>query len=208
MKKQDKMKIETKYTWKDVDSGSHFPVYEAKHFVERIRPYLIEKPINRILIHSFYHCCGGYNTTETLPEWVKRHGSMHGLEEENPLILLIGNEQLEVTLTQPSRYFLGFNTIQLQKIIDASKVSLRSIFKAFNVNSPTYYDISSVYANNLIGQKIKDIKLTTEFYDEKCLPEDEYFEDISILLENGKILKILNEVDSATIRIESNENGG
>lgn len=193
--------FKTKYTWHDVESGDNFPADDAKIFIERIKNRLIGKDLKQILIQSFYQCGETCNETETFTEWAKKNGPTY-IEWDDPLILCIGNERLEISLWQPDRYFLGLNVANVQEIIDTDKVSLNSIFeKEYKPNSPTFYDISACYKEKLIGQKIKNIELITGRYEEDDTLLDEYFDKIVITLENGVVFNILDSIDSPTIEI-------
>lgn len=193
--------FKTKYTWHDVEPGDKFPSDDAKIFIERIKSRLIGKELKQILVNSFYHCGKTYNETETFIEWAQKNSPTH-IEWDDPLILCIGDEQLEISLWQPDRYALSLNVVNVEEIIDTNEVSLSSIFeKEYHQNSPTFYDISACYKEKLIGQKIKNIELITGRYEEDDTPLDEYFDKIVITLENGVVFNILVDIDSPTIEI-------
>lgn len=122
--------LQTSYTYKDVDCGDSFPVDEAKKFIEKIRPYIIGEPLLKVWVSNFYH--GGDDATETetyleyeLRKQKKYLVNCNIIEWDNPLVLLIGKNQLEINLCPPFRYQLSFNTIEIKDVLDTRNIPLK-----------------------------------------------------------------------------------
>ena len=193
------VRLRTKYTWKDVEDGYNFPADEARLFIDRVKPYLVGKELKQILIQSFDAVGKKCNETETFTEWSAKR-SPNDIEWVEPLILRIGDEQLEISLWMPDRYVLSINNVDVQEIVDADKVPLISLFKkGYVTNSSVFYDISACYKDIMIGQKIKDIALISHYYNEERIPEDEYIEKIAVTLENSVLFDIYDGTDYPTI---------
>ncbi|MBO4644500.1 MAG: hypothetical protein J5716_07845, partial [Alphaproteobacteria bacterium] len=170
------MKLKTKYTYEDdTEIGYGFPADEAKSFIKTVRPFLVDKTLKQILVPDFYYGGEDADETETYPEWEKRTRAKYKeerfynfMEWNDPIILKIGNEQLEISFSQPDRYIFSFNTVEAERIIDTSKISLISARKM----KDSFLDVTCLYDKTVIGQKIKDIDLVCDKDSDE--PNDEY----------------------------------
>ena len=197
------MKLKTKYTYEDVtEIGYGFPADEAKSFIKTVRPFLVGKTLKQILVSGFYYGGEDADKTETYPEWEKRtrveykeERFYNFMEWEDPIILKIGDEQLEISFSQPDRYIFSFNTLKTERITDTSKIPLMSARK----RKDSFLDVTYLYDETVIGQQIKDIELVCDTDSDE--PSYEYVDKIVITLNNDIKMYVQDMCDSACIEI-------
>lgn len=162
---------------------------EAIEFIEIIKPFILGKELKEIFVSKF-----AYGTdTKRLPiipidHYIKRN--KHAVAWEDYIVLIIGEEQLELNLWAPWQYKLGLNTLQIDEIKRRPSTHLIPVCSS-NFDTRTLYDISEAYKENLIGNKVAHIFIESNFGD-AC-------EAVIIELDNGKSVKIYEDCDEVYI---------
>ena len=120
-------------------------------------------------------------------EQLRKKAETHKFSHD--IVLVIGEEQLEINLWAPWQYRLSLNTLWDNVI--KRQPDMHSIPIGGGVFSKMLYDISEGYADDFIGKKIKNIAIRSE--------EENVFGSISIELESGKSIKIYEHDDEEFI---------
>lgn len=139
------------------------PDIESEAFFNKIKPLIIGKPVNRILSKFFSSEKENYKKQFTVYidelNNLKKYGS---LKKQNtiitamyfgsPIILEIVGHLLEFKLWAPWRFEIKLNSFLLKESFDVKGKTVREVAEASG-----YKDISCLYGNALIGQKITNI---------------------------------------------------
>ena len=170
------------YNW---DCSEFTTVTELQKYIDEIKPILIGEEVKQLLVQC--------------PDYEKKKNSLFGYdllkENENatidliygPCILKIENHTFCFDMYGGSHIFLSLD--KRLEILDKELME--------------YTDASALYSKNIIGQRIKDIKITRaanedDFGINWCYDEDigdDMFKDLIIEFENGHSLNIYISFD-------------
>ena len=169
-----------------------YPIDEAKRFINEIKHLIIGFTLDTVLVY-------GFNGDGTSGDCLLNEHALDKYEWEQTFIFIINQQQFEVDISANKHYKLALNITQIDKIIKTEKLKEKDISGRWGNNSKNeYLDISHLFKNSILNQKIIDIELTPG----KDNDEDyEYMENIIIKFENGKSLLIEEGCDNPAIRI-------
>ena len=113
---------------------------------------------------------------------------MHG----GLIILKIGEQQLEFELWAPWNFEIKLNSFLVKEYFGVEDKTVEEV-----QNASGYLDISSLYGNNLIEQKITDVQFITDGND---------IVEFVFKLENGNELHLYENADEPVAELYLNEN--
>ena len=169
---------------------------EAQAFFNKIKPLIIGKPIKQILCDNFYLREKDYN--KDFSEYQKelnnqRHERIAQRSPDNPntiyteilhgglIILKIGEQQLEFELWASWNFDIKLNSFLVRECFDVKDKTVEEVYKASG-----YLDVSCLYGNNLIEEKITDVQFITDGND---------IVEFVLKLENGNELHLYENAD-------------
>ena len=171
-----------------------YPIDEAKRFINEIKHLIIGFTLDAVLVYGFNGNGYGTEGDNLLTEW-----ALDRYEWEQNFIFIINKQQFEVDISANNNYQLALNITQIDKIIKTKKIKEKDICGRWGNNSKNeYLDISHLFKNSILNQKIIDIELTPGQDDDE---DYEYMENVIIKFENGKSLLIEEGCDNPAIRI-------
>ncbi|MDR1027035.1 MAG: hypothetical protein LBL46_01315 [Rickettsiales bacterium] len=175
---------------------NHMPkmsIDEIKQFIKTNKNKIVGKRITATLLR------GATDFTQDKPIDFIRNPMLW----EGPIVLKLGAHQLEFDAS--ADYFsINFDSLKILGVIDVKNMPPEEIEK-LNAFSHEYWDISHAFQKDIIGQKIKGIKIMdslSPFTDinGKTIIE-QYDVGIMITLENSKRIQIINAMDWITMEI-------
>ena len=152
-----------------------------KRYIEKLKTCLLGRPIQSI--HTMGHIFNNYDNEE-MDEWDAK-GS---IELDEPIVLMCGNEQLEILFYNTSHAKVGLNTLTM------AEKSYQRV---------KWQDVSRLFPK-VIGQSIVEIKLLTftkGFYDSVFMGDGnridggDYFDELLLILSDGSILEIFGQCE-------------
>lgn len=161
---------------------------ELNEFIKTVKPLIVGNELREILVSQYV---AGTKKAElpiiSVSDYIRKY--KNPIAWEGFIVLVIGEEQLEINLWAPWQYRLSLNTLWDNVI--KRQPDMHSIPIGGGVFSKMLYDISEGYADDFIGKKIKNIAIRSE--------EENVFGSISIELESGKSIKIYEHDDEEFI---------
>ena len=201
MQKQEKSSVKTPfYGNRNIYNmtGMPYPIDEARRLLAEIKELIIGHRLEKVLVRGINNDSYELSDTEPISEY-----NFNLYDWEGPFIFIINEQQFEVDMSAPNHYELALNTIEFKNIVE-TKNEPEEKFGDLWVNQKDnveYLNISQIFEDNVLKQKITDIELTAGNGDD----EYQYLENIIIKFDNGQSLLIEEGIDNPMIKIISEE---
>ncbi len=174
-----------------------YPIDEAQRFLKEAKPLLIGHTLDEVLVRGWDGDWDG-TASETLSlnendldsEWVGH------------FIFVINKQHFEVFIMAVNHYELGLNTIEVGKIVKTKGKKANDV-KGIWCNqkgNDNYLDISHIFEDSVLKQKITDIELTADNYEDY-----QYLQNVIIKFENGYSLRLEEGLDNTIIQMNYTE---
>ena len=205
-REQNRIKLSTS-SYDIMGNSLENKLIEVQAFFNKIKPIIIGKPIKQILCDNFYLREEDYKKNfieyqkelnQHRQERIKQRFSnnpntvyaeiLHG----GLIILKIGEQQLEFELWASWNFDIKLNSFLVRECFDVKDKTVEEVYKASG-----YLDVSSLYGNNLIEQKIIDVQFITN---------DNDIVEFVFKLENGNELHLYENTDEPVAELYLNEN--
>ena len=169
---------------------------EAQAFFNKIKPLIIGKPIKQIQCDNFYLREKDYNKDFTEYQKELNKQRQESIAQRSPdnsntiyteilhgglIILKIGEQQLEFELWASWNFDIKLNSFLVRECFDVKDKTVEEVYKASG-----YLDVSCLYGNNLIEQKITDVQFITD---------GNNIVEFVLKLENGNELHLYENAD-------------
>ena len=201
-KKEEKLSVRTPYY------GNHniynimflpYPIDEVKRFFDAVKPLLVGQKLDEVLVYGY--CSGDVSDQSfSFDEY-----DLTSCEWEGPFVFVINKQCLEVDIMANNHYGIALNYTEIKKVVNTKNKPKKDVVDLWCEGGP-YLDISHIFFDNVLKQKIVDIELTPG--NEEVIIEKEkyqYLENIIIKFENGYSLLIEEGLDNPVIHIIRNK---